>query len=84
MLFLVDAQLPPLLAKDLRAAGFDVLHIADLNLLAATDVQIWSETVARSAVFITKDRDFALLPVALHVRLTAGCPPAISILRPEC
>lgn len=64
MLFLVDAQLPPVLAKDLCAAGFDALHVADLDLLTATDAQIWDETVAQSAILITKDRDFALIRAA--------------------
>jgi predicted nuclease of predicted toxin-antitoxin system len=59
--FLIDAQLPPSLAEALRSAGLDAAHVADFNLLAATDRQIWDEALSRSAVLVTKDRDFSLL-----------------------
>ena len=75
MLFVIDAQLPPSLAGALRAACFDAVHVADLELVAATDRQIWQEVSLRSAVLVTKDRDFSLLraagddgPVILWVR----------------
>jgi predicted nuclease of predicted toxin-antitoxin system len=58
LLFLVDAQLPPLLAGALRQAGCQALHVAEIGLLAATDRQIWDEAVARNAPLLTKDRDF--------------------------
>jgi predicted nuclease of predicted toxin-antitoxin system len=60
LLFLVDAQLPPSLAEALRQAGCQALHLNDLGLLAATDRQIWEEAVSRSAILVTKDRDFPL------------------------
>jgi predicted nuclease of predicted toxin-antitoxin system len=60
LLFLVDAQLPPSLAEALRQAGFQAVHLVDLGLLAATDEQIWEEAISRSAVLVTKDRDFPL------------------------
>lgn len=58
MLFLVDAQLPPSLAEALRRAGCQAVHLVELGLLAASDQQIWDEALSRSAVLITKDRDF--------------------------
>jgi predicted nuclease of predicted toxin-antitoxin system len=74
-LLFVDAQLPPSLAGALRAAGYDAAHVVDLELVAATDRQIWQEVSLRSAVLVTKDRDFSLLraasndgPVILWVR----------------
>ena len=60
MLFLIDAQLPPSLAEALRQAGCQAVHVTDLGLLAATDPQIWDEAISRSAVLVTKDRDFPL------------------------
>lgn len=60
MLFLVDAQLPPSLAEALRQAGREAVHVIDLGLLAATDQEIWDEAISRSAVLVTKDRDFPL------------------------
>jgi predicted nuclease of predicted toxin-antitoxin system len=60
LLYLVDAQLPPSLAEALRQAGCEAVHVIDLGLLAATDQQIWDEAISRSAVLVTKDRDFPL------------------------
>ena len=60
MLFLVDAQLPPSLAEALREAGCQAVHLVELGLLAASDQQIWDEAISRSAVLVTKDRDFPL------------------------
>jgi predicted nuclease of predicted toxin-antitoxin system len=60
LLFLVDAQLPPSLAEALRQAGCQAVHVIDLGLLAATDQQIWDAAISRSAVLVTKDRDFPL------------------------
>jgi predicted nuclease of predicted toxin-antitoxin system len=59
LLFVIDAQLPPSLAGALRAAGYDAVHVVDLGLLTATDRQIWQEVSVRSAVLVTKDRDFS-------------------------
>jgi predicted nuclease of predicted toxin-antitoxin system len=64
LLFLIDAQLPPSLAEALRSAGYEATHVADLGLLAAGDRQIWSEAISRTAVLVTKDRDFSLIRAA--------------------
>jgi len=64
LLFLIDAQLPPSLAAALRDAGYKAVHVGDLDLQGATDLQIWNEAVSRTAVLVTKDRDFSLLRAA--------------------
>jgi predicted nuclease of predicted toxin-antitoxin system len=76
LLFLIDAQLPPSLAEALSGAGCEAVHVADLNLVAGTDQRIWDEAISRSAVLVTKDRDFSLLraaksegPVILWIRV---------------
>src|SRR5207244_8200333 len=56
--------LPPSLAEALRNAGCDARHVVDLGLSTATDGQIWDEAILRSAVLVTKDRDFPLLRAA--------------------
>jgi predicted nuclease of predicted toxin-antitoxin system len=66
LLFLVDAQLPPSLAGALRQAGCAAVHVIDLGLHAATDEEIWEEAVSRSAVLVSKDRDFALRRAATN------------------
>jgi predicted nuclease of predicted toxin-antitoxin system len=60
LLFLIDAQLPPSLAEALRHAGYEAIHVIDIGLLTATDEQIWDEAISRSAVLVTKDRDFPI------------------------
>jgi predicted nuclease of predicted toxin-antitoxin system len=76
LLFLIDAQLPPSLGEALRQTGCQAVHVADINMLTATDRQIWDEAVSRSAILITKDRDFPVLraassagPIVLWVRV---------------
>lgn len=64
MRFLVDAQLPPVLAGALRIADHEAIHVADLGLTTALDRQIWEEAVSRTAILVTKDRDFAVLRAA--------------------
>lgn len=75
MLFVIDAQLPPSLAAALRDAGCDAVHVGDLGLLTATDRQIWNAAISRSAVLITKDRDFPIF------RATSNDGPTILWVR---
>lgn len=75
MLFLVDAQLPPALAAALRLSGFQAVHVADFNLEAAPDDRIWQEAITRSAVLVTKDRDFSL------IRAASGQGPCVLWIR---
>ena len=59
MRFLIDAQLPPALARRLGELGHEAEHVADQNMAAASDRQIWDYASAVTAVIITKDEDFA-------------------------
>ena len=58
MKFLVDAQLPPALARWLAARGHDASHVADLGMRSAKDHLIWNEVSDKAYVLITKDDDF--------------------------
>lgn len=58
MRFLIDAQLPPDLAKFLTSLGHEAKHVADCGLLTASDQEIWDYAVRRNAVILTKDHDF--------------------------
>lgn len=60
MRFLVDAQLPPALARWLTSRGHDALHLLDCGLLDADDRAIWQRAVETDATIMTKDEDFAL------------------------
>ena len=59
MRFLVDAQLPPALARWLVAAGHQAEHVCDIGLAAAKDEEIWNAALEKGAVLVSKDEDFA-------------------------
>lgn len=61
MRFLVDAQLPPALARWLEAKGHQAQHVYDLGLMEAGDREIWARAGATSSIIITKDEDFVTL-----------------------
>ena len=56
MKFIIDEQLPPLLAVWLRECGHEAIHVRDAGLAAAPDRAI--RDMAAEAVIITKDEDF--------------------------
>lgn len=59
MKFLVDAQLPKILARFLRERGFDAIHTLDLKLKNVTDdIEINKISLAENRIVITKDSDF--------------------------
>ena len=58
MRFLIDAQLPPALARHLVALGHEAEHVGDVGLLTASDERIWDHATAVGAVLVTKDEDF--------------------------
>jgi predicted nuclease of predicted toxin-antitoxin system len=60
MRFLVDAQLPPALARWLAANGHTAEHVAARHMEAAADATIWDHALQEGAIIITKDEDFAL------------------------
>lgn len=59
MRFLVDAQLPPALARFLVEHGHEAEHVVDAGLLQADDGTIWNYALRSLAVIVTKDEDFA-------------------------
>jgi predicted nuclease of predicted toxin-antitoxin system len=63
MVFLVDAQLPPALAKWLESQGHAASHVLDLGLERADDRTIWDRAIEIGAVILTKDEDFAVRKV---------------------
>jgi predicted nuclease of predicted toxin-antitoxin system len=74
--FLIDAQLPPTLAKHLSGQGHEANHVAEIGLNSAPDRVIWSHAAATGAVLITKDEDFVVMraldnkgPAVIWVRI---------------
>ena len=60
MRFIVDAQLPPALARRLEALGHIAEHVADIGMAAASDDAIRTYALGLGAVIVTKDEDFAI------------------------
>jgi predicted nuclease of predicted toxin-antitoxin system len=59
--FLVDANLPPALARWLTSEGHEAYHVSDFGMESAPDSAIWRRATGLGACIITKDEDFALL-----------------------
>jgi predicted nuclease of predicted toxin-antitoxin system len=57
--FLVDAQLPPDLARFLREQGQQASAAREVGLRNAEDSTIWDYALREQCVIITKDEDFA-------------------------
>jgi predicted nuclease of predicted toxin-antitoxin system len=57
--FLVDAQLPPALARLIAERGHIAEHVTDIGPGDAPDRDLWRYALARQAVIVTKDEDFA-------------------------
>jgi predicted nuclease of predicted toxin-antitoxin system len=75
MRFLVDAQLPPLLARYLVSIGHRAEHTADIGLARAANREIWQYARANAATLVTKDEDF----VTMRALVNAG--PAVLWIR---
>ena len=58
MNFLIDAQLPPALARLITALGHNAIHVEDAELLLADDVAIWNNALRHQHIIITKHEDF--------------------------
>lgn len=69
MRFLVDAQLPPALARRLESLGHRAEHVADQRMASASDNTIREYAAGVGAVIVTKDEDFAIRRL-----LTGGLP----------
>jgi predicted nuclease of predicted toxin-antitoxin system len=74
--FLVDAQLPPALARMLSERGHIAEHVSDIGPNDAPDRDLWRYALDHEAVIITKDEDFADLvtrrqeaPVVVWIRI---------------
>ena len=59
MIFLVDAQLPPALARWLTEQGNTTEHVDDVGLRNSDDIVIWNYALSSGAIIVTKDEDFA-------------------------
>jgi hypothetical protein len=56
MRFLIDNAMSPEVAAGLNAAGHDALHVRDLGLADAADVEIFHRAAAENCVIVSADR----------------------------
>jgi len=56
--FVVDHQLPPVLARFLESQGHVAHHVRELGLQAVDDATIWRRAAADGLVVVSKDEDF--------------------------
>jgi predicted nuclease of predicted toxin-antitoxin system len=75
--FLIDNNLSPLLAENVKAAGHDAVHIRDLGLEAATDLVVLDQARSQDRVLVSADTDFG----ALLARSGATSPSVLLIRR---
>ena len=57
--FLVDENLPRLLAPNLRTAGYQAEDVRDVGLGRHPDADVWRYAQAQAQTLITQDNDFA-------------------------
>ncbi len=58
MNFLVDAQLPPALARWIVGQGHQATHVFDIGLQTDNDLVIWARARSENTIIISKDEDF--------------------------
>lgn len=75
MRFIVDAQLPPALARFIEARGHEAKHVLELGIETESDQRIWQVALEGDAVIITKDEDF------IRLRSVRASGPAIVWVR---
>lgn len=84
MRLLLDANLSPQVLGPLRDAGYEALHVAEVEeLLTATDAEIFDHAVAEGFTIVTADSDFPMLlalrradsPSVVHLRHVAELGP---------
>jgi len=73
---LLDANLSPEVARILREAGHDPLHVGDIGLLSAPDPEILQAAAKEERILLTADADFGAL-----LALGALASPSVLLLR---
>lgn len=76
MRLLLDANLSPEVARILREAGNDTVHVADIGLLSAPDPEILNTAAEQDRVLLTADSDFGAL-----LALSSLKTPSVVLLR---
>ncbi|MCA1696953.1 MAG: DUF5615 family PIN-like protein [Actinobacteria bacterium] len=76
MRLLLDANLSPRLVVPLSEAGYDTVHVGELELLRAPDSVIFDRATSDGYVLVTADTDFSMLLALKQAPL-----PSVILLR---
>jgi len=74
--FLLDANLSPEVARLLKEAGHDAIHVGDIELLSAPDPEIMQAAAKEDRILLTADADFGAL-----LALGSLASPSVLLLR---
>jgi predicted nuclease of predicted toxin-antitoxin system len=61
MKFLIDNVLSPQIAVGLVQAGYDAIHVRDLNMGTSPDIDIFNIAITQGRTIISADTDFGTL-----------------------
>ena len=61
MKFLIDNALSPQIASGLVQAGYDAIHVRDLNMGTSSDIDFFDLAITEQRVIISADTDFGTL-----------------------
>ncbi len=75
MKLLVDENLPPRLVHELADLFPDSRHVNSAGLSGTADARIWDYAKTHGFIFLTKDKDFA------HLSLALGAPPKVVLIQ---
>lgn len=75
---LLDQGLPASAAAILRAAGWDAIHVRELGMQEAADLDILAYAAQQSRTVITLDRDFPQI-----LAMTAATHPSVILIRQQ-
>lgn len=78
MKLLIEANLSPRVAEALRSAALEAVHVVDLDLLAATDDEIFDRAAEEGFVVVTADSDFGTLLAVRRAASRRWCTFAMS------
>jgi predicted nuclease of predicted toxin-antitoxin system len=61
MKFLIDNALSPQIAIGLVEAGYDAIHVRDIDMRSSPDIDIFNLAIAEQKVIVSADTDFGTL-----------------------
>lgn len=76
MKFLIDNALSPIVAEGLRSAGYDAIHVREIGLSAADDIELIDYAVRGNRIVVSADTDFGTL-----LALSQESMPSIVLFR---